>query len=73
MIIYEVELLTPEAQALLEDMADKKLIRLKKLEEKMSAFWETVEKIRQKAKHDDVSEEEITRVVEEVRTIRYGK
>lgn len=73
MIIYEVELLAPEAQVLLEEMAKKNLIRFKKPEEKKTAFWETVERIRQKAEAENIPSEEITRVVEEVRTIRYGK
>ncbi|GAB4497702.1 MAG: hypothetical protein OHK0019_31760 [Saprospiraceae bacterium] len=69
---YEIELLKPDAAALLEDLAKKKLIRLKKVGEKKQSFLEFVKQLRAES-HPAPSEEEISAEVEAVRAEMFRK
>ncbi len=66
----KIEILNPKALQLIKGMQDLKLIRIK--EEKDSTLKQYLAKMRQKASGaPDL--DEITSVVEEVRSRRYGK
>jgi hypothetical protein len=66
-----IDILNPKAKSLLEDLADLKLIRIKKVKEK-SEFKELLERLRINS-DDALSLEEITSEVEAVRKARYEK
>ena len=69
---YEIELLKPDAAALLEDLAKKKLIRLKKIEGGKSEFLEFIKQLRTESQPAP-SEEEIAAEVEAVRAEMFRK
>jgi hypothetical protein len=66
-----VDILNPKAKSFLKDLADLKLIRIKKVKVK-SEFKELLEKLRIKA-DDAPALDEITAEVEAVRKARYEK
>ncbi len=63
-----IEILNPKAKSLLKDLADLKLIRIKK-DQIRSEFAELIEKLRG-GSDDSISLEEITKEVEAVRRER---
>ncbi len=67
---FQVDILNPKAVQLLKDLAELKLISIKRSDDK---FLATVEKLRKKASTDVPSLEEITAEVENIRTKRYAK
>lgn len=66
---YQINILNPKAVSLLKNLADLKLISLKKTSD--SDFQSVLNRIRNKAKNPP-SLDEITEAVEEVRSKRYG-
>jgi hypothetical protein len=66
-----IEILNPKAKAILKDLADLDLIRIKK-EKSENAFSEVLKKFRSKS-DEAPSLEEITREVEAVRKARHEK
>lgn len=66
-----IDILNPKAKNLLKDLADLNLIKINK-EKKKSDFSALLKKLRSKSK-DEISLDEITKEVEEVRKARYGK
>lgn len=69
---YEIELLKPDAAALLEDLAKKKIIRLKKVSRAKREFLEFVKQLRTESR-PALSEEEIAAEVETVRSEMFRK
>jgi len=67
----KIDILNPKAKSLLQNMADLKLIRIKKDKVK-SEFKELLEKLRMKSA-EAPSLDEITKEVEAVRKSRYEK
>lgn len=67
----QIDILNPKAGKLLKDLASLGLIEIRPIEK--DAFLKTVERIRNKAKKEIPSLEEITKEVELVRSRRYGK
>lgn len=65
-----IDIINPKAKKLLKDLADLKLIRIKK--EVKSDFFDLLQKLRSKS-DQSMSIEEITREVEDVRKSRYEK
>lgn len=65
-----IDILNPKAKNLLKNLADLNLIKIKK--KKKSDFSELLKKLRTKSK-DEISIDEITQEVEEVRKSRYEK
>jgi len=66
-----IDILNPKAKSILKDLADLNLIKINK-ESKKSDFSELLKKIRSKSK-DEITLEEITEEVEQVRKSRYEK
>ncbi|SDD86880.1 hypothetical protein SAMN04488104_10884 [Algoriphagus faecimaris] len=66
-----IDILNPKAKALLKDLANLDLIRIKK-DNSENAFTEVLKKIRSKS-DEAPSLEEITKEVEKVRKARYEK
>lgn len=66
---YQINILNPKAVRLLKNLAELKLISLRKTSD--SSFQSVVNRIRKNAKNTP-SIDEITREVEEVRSKRYG-
>lgn len=73
MMVYQLELLHPDAETLLESLVKLKLIRLHKIEPSKEAFWAAVAQLRSQRAEEELSEEEILREVEAVRTARYER
>lgn len=71
MITYQVDILNPKADKLLQDLADMKLIAISK-ESKEDPFLAVVKKLRTKAALKPPTLEEITKEVESVRSKRYA-
>ena len=71
MTTLQVDILYPKAGKLLEDLAELKLISIRKTSD--DGFLKLVNKFREKAKNNNPSLEEITREVEIVRSKRYAK
>lgn len=67
----QVDILNPKATKLLKDLEDLKLISIKKDEE--DGFLKVVKRIRSKAATKPPTLEEITKVVESVRSKRYAQ
>lgn len=65
-----IDILNPKAKNLLKDLADLNLIKIKK--EKKSDFSDFLKKLRSKSK-EELSLDEITKEVENVRKSRYEK
>lgn len=65
-----IDILNPKAKKLLKNLADLNLIKINKSDN--SNFSDLIEKIRTSAT-DEISFDEITKEVEEVRKSRYGK
>lgn len=68
---FRIEILNPKAKALLKDLANLELIRIRK-ENPENAFSEVLKKFRRKSE-EVPSLEEITKEVEAVRKARYEK
>jgi hypothetical protein len=68
---FRIDILNPKAKNLLKQLADLNLIKITKVK-KNSDFSSLLKKMRAKSK-DELSFEEITKEVEEVRKSRYGK
>ena len=66
-----IDILNPKAKKLLNDLADLDLIKINR-ETKKTDFSELLKKIRNKSK-DEISLDEITKEVEQVRKVRYEK
>jgi hypothetical protein len=71
MTTLQVDILNPKAGKLLEDLADLKLISIRKGAD--DGFLKLINKIRAKAKNKTPTLEEITKEVEIVRSKRYAK
>jgi hypothetical protein len=67
---YQVDILNPKADKLLQDLADLKLISLSKTSD--DPFMSVVKKLRKKAASSPPTLEEITKEVEFVRSKRYA-
>jgi hypothetical protein len=67
----KIDILNPKAKALLNDLANLDLIRIRR-ESSENDFFELLEKLRNKAKQAP-SLEEITKEIEAVRKARYEK
>jgi hypothetical protein len=68
---YQVDILNPKADKLLQDLADLKLISLSK-EASNDPFLAVVKRLRKKAALKPPTLEEITKEVERVRSKRYA-
>ena len=66
---YQIDILNPKALKLLQDLADLKLIALRKTED---SFQDVIVKLRNQASSNPPSLDEITQEVEIVRAKRYG-
>jgi hypothetical protein len=66
-----IEILNPKAKKLLKDLADLNLIKINK-EKNNSEFSSLIKKLRAKS-NDEISLDEITKEVEQVRKSRYEK
>ena len=66
-----IDIINPKAKKLLKDLADLNLIKINK-EKYKSDFSILLKKIREKSK-DEISLDEITKEVEQVRKSRYEK
>jgi hypothetical protein len=66
-----IDILNPKAKSILKDLADLNLIKINK-ESKKSDFSALLKKLRSKSK-DEITLEEITKEVEQVRKSRYEK
>ncbi len=66
-----IDILNPKAKNILKDLADLNLIKINK-EKKKSDFSVLLKKLRTKSK-GEISLEEVTKEVEEVRKSRYAK
>ena len=71
MTTLQVDILNPKAGKLLEDLAELKLISIRKGAD--DGFLKLVNKFRAKAKNNPPTLEEITKEVEIVRSKRYAK
>ena len=67
----QIDILNPKAGKLLRDLAELNLISIR--EKTNDGFLKTVNKLRQKAKSNPPSLEEITKEVEAVRSKRHGQ
>jgi hypothetical protein len=67
----KIDILNPKAKKLLRNLADLNLIKIKK-EKKKSDFSSLLEKLRLNSA-DEISLDEITNEVEQVRKLRYEK
>ncbi|MES2702995.1 MAG: hypothetical protein V4649_10165 [Bacteroidota bacterium] len=67
---YEVDILNPKATKLLEDLAELKLISIRKTGQ--DGFAKAINKIRAKATFNPPTLDEITKEVEAVRAKRYA-
>ncbi len=67
---FQIDILNPKAKKLLQDLADLNLIKIKKT--KKPDFSSLLTKLRSKSK-EEISLEEITKEVENVRKSRYEK
>lgn len=70
-MLYQVEILNPEAQALLESLVRLRLIRLHQLNPTGTGFLELLERLRSQNAENDLTEADILEEVESVRTNRY--
>jgi len=68
----QIDILNPKAGKLLKKLADLKLIAIRKTNSN-DDFLKIVRRIRNKAKSDATSFEQITKEVESVRSRRYAK
>ena len=71
MTTLQVDILNPKAGKLLEDLAELKLISIRKTAD--DGFLKLVNKFRAKTKNNPPTLEEITKEVEIVRSKRYAK
>jgi hypothetical protein len=67
----QVDILNPKAKQLLQSLADLELIAIREIPG--DGFLDVVNRIRDKAKDNPLSLEEITKEVESVRSKRYAK
>jgi len=73
MKIYQIELLEPKALSLLEELAKLNLIRVQEVQPPQAKFKGLLKKMREKNTQEELSLEEITKEVENVRKKRYEK
>ena len=71
MTTLQIDILNPKAGKLMEDLADLKLISIRKTTD--DDFLKLIDKFRAKAKKNPPTLEEITKEVEIVRLKRYAK
>jgi len=71
MSTLQIDILNPKASKLLQNLADLKLIAIRPSSD--DGFMEIVKKLREKAKSNPPTLEEITKEVEIVRAKRYAK
>ncbi|OGX90467.1 hypothetical protein [Hymenobacter coccineus] len=71
MTTYQVDILNPKADKLLQDLADLKLISIRQTP--ADGFMDVVNRLRAKATGQVPTLDEITKEVEAVRTKRYAK
>ncbi len=71
MATYQVNILNPKADKLLQDLADLDLISIQKSPE--DEFLNAIDNLRKKAAFNPPTLEEITEEVESVRAMRYAK
>jgi hypothetical protein len=72
-MIYQVEVLNPEAQSMLESLVRLKLIRLHELNSAAPDFWEIIEHLRSQDAENALTESEIQEEIETVRAKRYER
>jgi hypothetical protein len=74
MLSFQVDLLNPEAEKLLEELAKLNLIRIRPAIDPKSTFLELIERIRSRTKDaPSITEEEIAKEVDIVRTKQHRK
>jgi hypothetical protein len=69
---FQIELLVPEAEKLLDELVNLKLIKLQEMPEPKLAFQQLLTKIREK-NAENLTLNEISQEVESVRAKRYDK
>ncbi|MFN0033778.1 MAG: hypothetical protein ACKVUS_01845 [Saprospiraceae bacterium] len=72
-MVYQVEVLNPEAQALLESLVRLRLIRLHQLNPTGYGFWDLLERLRNQDAENNLTEEDILQEVETARATRYER
>lgn len=72
-MIYQLEILNPEVQAVLDSLVRLNLIKLHKVDPVKEDFLDILERLRTKGDEPELSEEEIRREVETVRAARYAR
>jgi hypothetical protein len=72
MVSYQVDILNPKADKLLQDLADLKLISLSQ-KSSSNSFLTVVNKLRKNAAKNPPTLDEITKEVEAVRSKKYAK
>ncbi|MBC7775573.1 MAG: hypothetical protein H7246_09045 [Phycisphaerae bacterium] len=72
-MVYQVEVLNPEAHALLESLVRLRLIRLHQHNPSGAGFWDLLEDLRSQGAESDLTEEDILQEVETARTLRYER
>ena len=68
---YQINILNPKAEKLLQDLADLNLISIKQTAD--DNFLNVIDRLRSKAANKQPSLEAITKEVEAIRTKRYGR
>lgn len=71
-MIYQLEILNPEVQALLDSLAKMNLIKIQRLEAPESTE-DLLKRLRAHSAEDELSEADILREVETVRSERYAR
>lgn len=74
MLSFQVDLLNPEAEKLLEELAKLNLIRIRPTIDPKAAFQQLIERIRSRTEGaSSITEEEIAKEVDIVRTKQHRK
>ncbi|MCC7245398.1 MAG: hypothetical protein IT269_06950 [Saprospiraceae bacterium] len=72
-MVYQLEILNPEAQALLESLVRLRLIRLHQLDPSNDEFWKLLDRLRSQHAENDLSDLDILKEVESVRQSRHER
>lgn len=72
-MVYQLEILNPEAEALLESLVRLRLIRLHQMDPSNEGFWELLNSLRNQNAENELTEEAILQEVETVRSTRYER
>ena len=72
-MLYQVEVLNPEAQAMLESLVRLRLIRLHQLNPSGAGFWDLLEGLRNQDAEKDLTEADLLQEVETARSSRYER